>query len=87
MVEHWNTGRCYSAEGQRISAKRVTGGVVFVDHTREIDGFTIMDTASGFGSLRQVVMQSYDAGLYCDAPTPAIREEIQALRSAGWSGE
>lgn len=58
----WNTGRQYTAQGQRIAAVQVgDDAVVFVDIDRMIDGVisTPIPPATEF-ELRALVMREYD---------------------------
>jgi len=66
----FNTGRQYTAKGQRIVAIRQGEDVIFMDHDRKIAGL-IEDF---FGDLTpQNVVGYYDAGSYVmHTPTEAL---------------
>jgi len=53
----WNTGRTYTAHGQRMAAVPMDGGVFMVDVDRNIKGFL-----PGIECTRSAVMNAYDLG-------------------------
>ncbi len=60
---HFNTGRPYGAQGQRISATRYTNGrVTFFDHDRNIDGEFYLRDARFFNE--RIVLSYYDNSGY-----------------------
>lgn len=79
MIHFWNTGRQYTAQGQRIMAKAVPGGLIFVDHDRQIDGFVPGDFV---GDVRTRVMTAYDTNAYRDPITTEQRDALRALWKA-----
>ena len=54
-IIEFNTGRYYSASGQRIAAMKVRGDVIFVDYDRMISGKII-----GCSLTESAVMREYD---------------------------
>ena len=63
----WNTGRGYSALGQRIVAKVVQEGVIFHDLDRNISGLigiSTMPQVMDFHKLKDLTMSMYDSGGY-----------------------
>lgn len=73
MVNVWNTGRGYAAEGQIIGAKQIPEGILFADASRNITGFITNDYVMEFcwevseldsHKLQKEVMANYDVGLY-----------------------
>ena len=87
----WNTGRGYTAHGQRIAAAQLSDGTVaFSDIDRGIDYVTTGPCAL----TRDAVMQAYDyndtnGNWYSnDALTDdikhAIRDAARAVKSAGY---
>lgn len=96
-IETWNTGRLYSAAGQRIAATSIEGVTFFVDADRGLDGKFETDTG---WSLRADVMDAYDnapfdssPGMNCTVPRyspigyeaeeKAIKEALYAAASKG----
>jgi hypothetical protein len=69
-VIEWNTGRTYTAEGQRIVATIRGGTVVFWDCARAICGECDCELT------RPAIMACYDAGCYSH---PARAWELPAL--------
>jgi len=63
----WNTGRLYSAEGQRITARQNDDGtIVFRDHDRMVEGvLTVESTYGGAPSGGPKVFASMDAAAVC----------------------
>jgi hypothetical protein len=66
-THEWNTGRSYTANGQRIIATKAAKGILFYDISRGIAGMVphnaflpLNDTAS----VRQHVMRCYDNNNY-----------------------
>lgn len=60
---HFNTGRSYTANGQRITATRHDDDVItFYDHSRGIDGEIILGQHCSFNQTE--VMHWYDSGMY-----------------------
>jgi len=58
---HFNTGRAYSAAGQRISAtKHEDGCITFYDHDRMIYG----EIGPGRDLTQRDVTQAYDLNMY-----------------------
>lgn len=74
----WNTGRSYTAEGQRIAAAQTPWGVVFVDYDRMIDGWIADGTFS-----QSAVMDAYDHNRYTHGggPLSVSYEDRAAVRS------
>lgn len=69
MITHWNTGRLYQADGQRISAHSLADGtVLFNDHSRGIWGefqrFPDAPAPATPNALRWLVMEHYDRNDY-----------------------
>lgn len=63
----WNTGRLYTAEGQRIVAEVTPSGVNFCDMSRGIYGTVTLpaySTLSDTASVRSHVMGRYDRNEY-----------------------
>jgi hypothetical protein len=63
----WNTGRLYTAEGQRIVAEVTATGVHFYDMSRGVGGTVALPTYSTLSdtySVRQHVMSAYDHNHY-----------------------
>jgi hypothetical protein len=63
----WNTGRLYTAEGQRIVAEVTASGVHFYDMSRGVGGTVALpsySTLSDTYSVRQHVMNAYDHNRY-----------------------
>jgi len=63
----WNTGRLYTAEGQRIVAEVTATGVHFYDMSRGVGGTVALPTYSTLSdtySVRQHVMSAYDHNRY-----------------------
>jgi hypothetical protein len=59
---HFNTGRKYTAQGQRITATLHDDGVVtFWDHDRKVDGRFVMPTHCRLNEVE--VMHWYDSGM------------------------
>lgn len=60
---HFNTGRAYSALGQRITATLYEDGMVtFWDHDRGVDGEYLSADPDDFGPVE--VQRRYDQGTY-----------------------
>lgn len=58
---HFNTGRKYQADGQRITATLHDDGVVtFMDHSRGVDGEFKLGRHCSFNEME--IMNWYDAG-------------------------
>jgi hypothetical protein len=80
----WNTGRLYTAEGQRIIAEVTATGVHFYDMSRGVGGTVALPTYSTLSdtySVRQHVMAAYDHNRY--ASTEESRNLF--LRLAGYA--
>ena len=72
----FNTGRGYSAKGQRIAAKRIGDRVIFVDVDRGLDYVT-----SGSCELTQRdIMRAYDhnetESIYSVIPDYSLRQSV-----------
>jgi len=74
MILKFNTGREYTANGQRIAAAlQENGDIVFVDVDRQIDGVIsagalTCDDVLAFGYFTQRgIMESYDRNEYAGA--------------------
>lgn len=80
MRHQWQTGRQYSAEGQRIVAETVEGGVIFRDIDRNVEGFILMVPPTRPDVLQYRVMVAYDA---CDYSIGSV-ELYQQARSLKW---
>jgi hypothetical protein len=83
----FNTGRDYTANGQRIAAAlQDNGDIVFVDVDRQIDGVIhagglTRDDVLAFGYFTQRgVMQSYDENQYANELIDRVL--LQQLRNA-----
>lgn len=85
----WNTGRGYTANGQRIAAAALSDkSVIFADVDRGIRGKLLdhipeiyagrLETADG---LKKVVMEAYDANCY-EWEGIESREQMEALKQA-----
>ncbi len=64
---HWNTGRMYASDGQRISARVWPGKIEFSDHSRGIDGLILLAAYAPMLSaydIQRLVMTNYDHGNY-----------------------
>lgn len=75
----WNTGRKYSAAGQRISAVvSLYGWIAFVDHDRMIDGIVRGGHHGDLSEseIRDRVMTAYDNNLY---DYPRENREYEAI--------
>ncbi|MER9176354.1 hypothetical protein NKH72_22500 [Mesorhizobium sp. M0955] len=58
---HFNTGRLYSAAGQRITATlHEDGHVTFFDHDRMVDGEITFEDLRDFVFDQESVMRAYD---------------------------
>ena len=66
---HWNTGRMYGAQGQRISAVQIGETVFFKDHDRMIIGRYDAAMPKDRPQLRDRVMRAYDENKYAMAIT------------------
>lgn len=66
----FNTGRKYTARGQRIAAAIVDGRTYFVDADRMIDG--VFDSSVELTESR--VLAAYDRGAYRWVSHPILRE-------------
>lgn len=65
MKVQFNTGRYYTAEGQKIVAVVVKGGIFFRDHSRGIDGYIVCNMQHMSESdVKDNVMLAYDRGMY-----------------------
>ena len=89
MILKFNTGREYTANGQRIAASLLENGdIVFVDVDRQIDGVIsagalTCDDVLAFGYFTQRgVMAAYDANQYDGA---VDRSQLAQLRDAAAS--
>jgi hypothetical protein len=61
---HFNTGRLYTANGQRVTATlHEDGTVTFFDHDRMIDGQFTLGLHCQFNQVE--VMHWYDSGMTC----------------------
>jgi len=63
----WNTGRTYTANGQRIAARAIDGGVFMVDIDRGLSYFF-----PGITLIKDDVMNSYDSNAKADYAPPSI---------------
>lgn len=84
---HFNTGRHYTASGQRISATLYEdGAVTFFDHDRRIDGEISAENLQDVIVDKVSVLRAYDAGLY----TSTMRSWKDGMRQDGpnakWEG-
>lgn len=71
----WNTGRKYTANGQRIIATRLENGcVAFYDVDRMIAGVT----HEACDLTQHAVMSAYDANKYADLYCGKTRKEMRA---------
>lgn len=74
MRTEWNTGRQYTADGQRIVATfdRDTGRALFTDYSRRISGTVDLSAIAEFiespRDLQAAIMQAYDGNTY----TPSV---------------
>jgi hypothetical protein len=60
----WNTGRAYTASGQRMAAKVMADGrMAFVDVDRGIDGLTVDPVEEG-SLVQKFVVTEYDYNRY-----------------------
>jgi hypothetical protein len=78
----WNTRREYTVHGQRIAAARVSGGIVFVDIDRGIDGFIARPAhAEAWDFSPAAIMEAYDANIYTGDSYrfPAVRAQLEKL--------
>jgi len=66
----FNTGRKYTAEGQRIAAAVVDGRTYFVDADRCIDG-VFMESVE---LTERAVLAAYDAGFFHMTFNPVLRD-------------
>jgi hypothetical protein len=66
----FNTGRKYTAEGQRIAAAQVDGKTYFVDADRYISGVFTKPVVL----TERAVLAAYDAGDYTMSFHPIMRE-------------
>jgi hypothetical protein len=76
MVEriHFNTGRLYTKEGQRITAIKLGARVWFQDHDRMIIG-TFHTALADDKLTERMVMEAYDHNRYhCNTTMPQIIE-------------
>jgi hypothetical protein len=74
----WNTGRPYSAQGQRIAAEAVAGGIIMADYDRGIEYF-IPDCPLRISAI----MERYDANdRTLNYPEAMAIEEFIALRDS-----
>jgi hypothetical protein len=67
MEYEWNTGRLYTATGQRIKAIQIEGGdILFADLSRGIDGRIPNPgvNVSSLEEMRRIVMATYDKNAY-----------------------
>lgn len=72
MRTQFNTGRYYTAKGQRIVAKVVEDGILFNDLDRCIAGFIpLLKVPEDVPTLKEVTMFNYDHGNY--------RGEVEAI--------
>lgn len=85
MTIHFNTGRKYTAQGQRITATLHDDGVVtFMDHTRAIDGeFTLLDIDE---FTQQTVMDYYDRNLNQSSKRSWQDGMLETGCNANWQG-
>lgn len=61
----FQTGRSYSAQGQRIVARYEHGSIVFKDLDRNISGKIVYNNSDdSIHELRVVIMFAYDRGMY-----------------------
>lgn len=77
----FNTGRSYTAEGQKIVAVAVVGGILFNDVSRSIHGFIPLDILYHLTDpqkIRERVMVEYDQGYYYPGKLPYC-ESLNAL--------
>ena len=86
MILKFNTGREYTANGQRIAAAlQDNGDIVFLDIDRQIDGVIsagalTCDEVLAFGCFTQrAIMASYDQNQYDGA---VDRSQLAQLRDA-----
>jgi len=82
----FNTGRTYTAEGQRIAAALLENGdIVFNDIDRCIfgtitaGGFTLEEVISLNCFTQKGIMADYDANRYADTMNQELRNELQTL--------
>ena len=66
----FNTGRQYTAAGQRIAAAQIDGKTYFVDADRMISGVFTKPIAL----TESAVLRAYDAGAYQGCCHPILRE-------------
>jgi hypothetical protein len=67
QIAVWNTGAHYTAQGQRIAAVAVKGGIVFLDIDRNIDGFIPLAAGASIIDIRAQAQHNYDYGNYVSA--------------------
>lgn len=76
----WNTGCAYTKLGQRIAAKRIEGGIAFVDIDRGIWGI-IKDKGEPLEFSRYRIMEEYINNRYTYDET-VTREIVNELTEA-----
>ena len=67
MQVQWNTGRQYTSEGQRITARVMPdGSILFADYSRGVDGLIAKPPVEidSEQTLRTIVMRAYDSHNY-----------------------
>jgi hypothetical protein len=68
MRIEWNTGRFYTAEGQRIVAEVLTDCIVFYDTARGFGGTVSLPCVVDAGAIQRHVMRCYDRNDYKSTP-------------------
>lgn len=71
MRFEWNTGRFYTAEGQRIVAEVLADCIVFYDTARGFGGTVSLPSFAGAGdadAVQRHVMRCYDRNDYKSTP-------------------
>lgn len=77
----WNTGRKYSAKGQRIAAIKMNDGkVAFADVDRYVIGITLTECETE--DVQRFVMQEYDQGNYSHIPHTHRSLELWLIKEA-----
>lgn len=93
---HFNTGRWYTAHGQRLAVWVVPSvgqayydAACFVDFDRDITGYFPIQVTGNFdvpAALARHVMHMYDQGQYRLGAFHGIGEHLREVRSLGYEG-
>lgn len=91
---HFNTGRCYTAQGHRLAVWVVPSlgeayydAVCFIDFDRDITGYFPVQVTGNFdvpAALARHVMHMYDQGQYRLGAFHGIGEHLRAVRTLGY---